>query len=1024
MSFTPPVGLFRVRMASTANLTLSGTQTIDGIVGAAGDPVLAKDQTTGSQNGLYIMAAGAWARVTTADNAAEMPAGSLVVVSVGTANGKKIFELTNAAGFVVGTTALVFELATNAATVALAATAPADVGTVAAVGVGTTAARADHVHDFNATDTATVTWDFTTPGTIKANSTGVALSSTNPAAVGTAAAIGVGTTAARADHVHAFAPTDTATVSWDLTTPGVIKANAVGGGSAPSPATTVTDVAGTGPSVVGTGVLYARNDHAHYHGELPGGELHDLVNQAESGLPGFMSMADYTKLQGIEDNATASFPSNTNPLAIADATPDPGADTEFSRADHVHAHGQRGAGTDVAPLHTLATNEAPGFMAATDHAALALWEIEKCRYFFLDNDAGDDAHVGFLDRTPGHSFGGGEAAAVAAAKIKTVERLLEILPRNGNGRFAKILFKNRAAGQPYLMADASTKATLDLSGIGGYRWIGRCGSTDLTNETNDMTQAGGIVATAGPNGDFSYTAAGFSGNTLTIASGSFPTDAQGAGWRVRFKGNVTPESENLCVPIYRITSSSALKVAYIGAVVAAGDEFFIERIGVTFANVYDIASATCATVIDGFGNQVELVSPMVGIQAQTTSDASFGKFRCGTTGKTTYAFCGSRDAGETAQPDIFSNPDAGHLVLSDTFVDEIGQPWPVGPCRFDAVVGIQAQTLEVAQGGLFCATNSTSRTVAFKAGNITVGHGTQFKQAFTLELTGAGPNRFGDGNDQSPIRLGATSNVGAAGLLRTGAGSLIINGVTFDTRESGTNYAFIVSGGPRGGFNVETIGSGPNVAFTTFSWAASVTDMAGIKISDCNQGRFYIDDTTITPVDSGVTGFALTAAALGTDVVNVAVEEFERNSLIDLRGNEILGSAGPVNSKCQVVINGEGGNLDAGSAVRYNGQITYPGVELAIANALNSGITGITIGDIVEDAIGFIATAGTPWSKDGGGWAAGDLIYLSADFSGTLENSSPTVGVGRYKSHAGRAFDSSRVQLNPDNVAVLADGGP
>lgn len=985
MSYLPQIGLFRARMASTGNLTLSGTQTVDGIVGASGNVVFAKNQSTASQNGLYVMLAGAWTRLVGADNAAEIPSGSLVAVQVGTANAGSVWQLTTAPGFVVGTDAIAFGLVAQVGStgVALSNSTPVAVGTATA-GVGTGASRNDHVHPLNATFTSA------------ADETAVFTSSRQWI--------------------------DGTNTTVDIGTAGKIKIN-VTPGSGPSPAITVTEVNPT-TNVVGTGVLYARNDHAHFHGELPGGELHDLVNFEESNLPGFMSVADKSKLDGIEDNATAAFPSNTDPVEIDDATPDPGADTEFSRGDHVHAHGQRGVGTDVAPLHTLATNEAPGFMAATDHAALALWESDKCRYFFIDNDAGDDAHVGFLDRTPGHSFGGGEAAAVAAAKIKTVERLLEILPRNGNGRFAKILFKNRSSGQPYLMADATTTATLDLSGIGGYRWIGRCGSTDLTNETNDMTQAGGIIATDGPNGDFSYTATGFAGNTLSIGSGSFPTDAQGAGWRVRFKGNVTPESENLCVPIYRITSTTQLKVAYIGAVVDVGDEFFIERVGVTFGNVYDIASATCASAVDGFGSQVELVSPMVGIQAQTTNDASFGNFRCGTTGKTTYAFCGSRDAGETAQPNIFSNPDAGHMVLSDTFVDEIGQPWAVGPCRFDAVVGIQAQTLEVAQGGLFCATNSTSRTVAFKAGNITVGHGTQFKQAVTFELTGAGCNRFGDGNDQSPIRLGATSNVGAAVLLRTGAGSLIINGVTFDTRESGTNYGFIVSGGPRGGFNIETIGSGPNVAFATFSWAASVTDMAGIKISDCNQGRFYIDDTTITPVDSGVTGFALTAAALGTDVVNVAVEEFERNSLIDLRGNEILGSAGPVNSKCQVVINGEGGNIDAGSAVKYSGQITYPGVELPIANALNSGITGITIGDIVEDAIGFIATAGTPWSKDGGGWAAGDLIYLSADFNGTLDNSSPTVGIGRYKSHAGRAFDSSRVQLNPDNVAVLADGGP
>ena len=49
--------------ASTANIAaLTGTMTIDGIALVAGDRVLLKDQTTTSQNGVYVVAAGAWSR--------------------------------------------------------------------------------------------------------------------------------------------------------------------------------------------------------------------------------------------------------------------------------------------------------------------------------------------------------------------------------------------------------------------------------------------------------------------------------------------------------------------------------------------------------------------------------------------------------------------------------------------------------------------------------------------------------------------------------------------------------------------------------------------------------------------------------------------------------------------------------------------------------------------------------------------------------------------------------------------------
>src|SRR5574343_274473 len=51
-----------VVVATTANITLSGTQTIDGVSVAAGQRVLVKNQTTQSQNGIYLSNAGAWTR--------------------------------------------------------------------------------------------------------------------------------------------------------------------------------------------------------------------------------------------------------------------------------------------------------------------------------------------------------------------------------------------------------------------------------------------------------------------------------------------------------------------------------------------------------------------------------------------------------------------------------------------------------------------------------------------------------------------------------------------------------------------------------------------------------------------------------------------------------------------------------------------------------------------------------------------------------------------------------------------------
>ena len=46
--------------ATTANITLSGLQTVDTVALAAGNIVLVKNQTTSSQNGIYVASTGAW----------------------------------------------------------------------------------------------------------------------------------------------------------------------------------------------------------------------------------------------------------------------------------------------------------------------------------------------------------------------------------------------------------------------------------------------------------------------------------------------------------------------------------------------------------------------------------------------------------------------------------------------------------------------------------------------------------------------------------------------------------------------------------------------------------------------------------------------------------------------------------------------------------------------------------------------------------------------------------------------------
>lgn len=96
-----------VRLATTANITLNGLQTIDGIVGAEDNRIAVKNQITASQNGLYLMKSGAWTRTADA-TAGKLSAGSAFMVTEGLTQGDTQWRLQTDDPITVGTTALTF----------------------------------------------------------------------------------------------------------------------------------------------------------------------------------------------------------------------------------------------------------------------------------------------------------------------------------------------------------------------------------------------------------------------------------------------------------------------------------------------------------------------------------------------------------------------------------------------------------------------------------------------------------------------------------------------------------------------------------------------------------------------------------------------------------------------------------------------------------------------------------------------------------------------------------------------------
>jgi len=111
-----------VFVATTASITLSGAQTVDGVSVTAGKRVLVKDQGS-SATGIYVSAAGSWTRATDLAAGASA-AGAYCFVEQGTTNGDKGFVCTNNVGSdVVGTDTLTFTQFTGGSSGLDAATA-------------------------------------------------------------------------------------------------------------------------------------------------------------------------------------------------------------------------------------------------------------------------------------------------------------------------------------------------------------------------------------------------------------------------------------------------------------------------------------------------------------------------------------------------------------------------------------------------------------------------------------------------------------------------------------------------------------------------------------------------------------------------------------------------------------------------------------------------------------------------------------------------------------------------------------
>lgn len=141
-SFKTPVRV--TTTANIANVATAAPNTLDGVTLAANDRILVKDQTTGSQNGIYVVttlgtgANGVWTRAEDFNTSAEAIPGSVVSVQEGTAGADKLFMLATNGPITLNTTSLTFSAyGTSTGEIVTAGAGLGKTGTTLDVNVGT-----------------------------------------------------------------------------------------------------------------------------------------------------------------------------------------------------------------------------------------------------------------------------------------------------------------------------------------------------------------------------------------------------------------------------------------------------------------------------------------------------------------------------------------------------------------------------------------------------------------------------------------------------------------------------------------------------------------------------------------------------------------------------------------------------------------------------------------------------------------------------------------------------------------------
>ncbi|TPI14100.1 hypothetical protein FJW06_12425 [Mesorhizobium sp. B4-1-3] len=231
-----------MRLATTANITLYGLQTIDGVLTQVGDRVLVKDQAAQTENGIYTASEGQWFRAADARTARTMQKGTTVHVQEGAVSADRVYAF-EALDPVIGADPITLSFylsqdtlgdAVNAANAAAASAAAAltSKNTAAtsatnAAGSATAAAGSASAASTSATNAATSAANAGNSATAASGSASTAAGSATSAGTSASAAAGSASAASSSATAASGSATNAATSATNASASAVAAANAV-----------------------------------------------------------------------------------------------------------------------------------------------------------------------------------------------------------------------------------------------------------------------------------------------------------------------------------------------------------------------------------------------------------------------------------------------------------------------------------------------------------------------------------------------------------------------------------------------------------------------------------------------------------------------------------------------------------------------------------------------------------------------------------------------------------------------------